>query len=473
MRIALINPAASITATYGVFSRLILPGIPLSIGFLAGYLRQQAGHEIKLVDEQLTSLDEAEHLSALTDFAPDVIGISCLTPLLGRTLELAVKFKAALPQAKIVAGNAHPTLLPDELLRHPAVDYVIRGEGELAFARFLEACATGAYNDVPGLSRRVEGKTVHNPAVEPLADLDLLPPFPYDLFAAQPEYYLGFHLSSRGCPYRCVFCASRYISGQRYRMQSAGRVVQDVAELLARYPLPYVNFVDDNFNVQRQRTVAICEGFLKRKLKFRWACQTRSDSLDAELLALMRRAGCSMISLGIETASARLLALMKKDETLEDSRRAVELIRAAGINVRGSFIIGMPTETREETRQTISWAETLRLDSASFSLATPFPGTELYDMVRAEGKEISWNTLFTAGGLGDNKLAYVPAAWTADELRRVQRKANVGYWLNARRLYKVLTGEISPYTVPHRVTLRELFMIAGILCRYLLAMVKK
>jgi radical SAM superfamily enzyme YgiQ (UPF0313 family) len=473
LKIALLNPSINIAKRYGIFKDFQIPVIPLGLGYLAGYIRDKGYNTIKIFDEQISSLENKQTFQSLIDFQPDIAGISCLTIHISRTFEIASKIREFLPHTKIIVGSAHPTLEPEYVIKNKTIDFILRGEGEKSFHSFLESFKTSDYSRVKGLSYMNNGQIIHNDDVVPIADLDILPTFPYYLFANEKSYELGRYVSSRGCPYRCIFCSSRYISGKKYRVHSAERVVDDLEMLVKKYGVKYVQFHDDNINFIKSRVQKICELILSRGLKFRWATQTRSDSLDLELLKLMKRAGCAMMGLGIETGSERLMKLIQKDETLEDHIKAVEMLKKAGINISGAFILGFPTETREETIQTINFAKRLKLDGAMFALAVPYPGTKLLDLVRKEGKALNWDSFSPSGGYGNNRLAYVPEGRNEEEMSNFQKKANVRHWLSLKRIYKIVVGEISPYAVPQRITLKELIKIIRFLIRYTLSLLKE
>ncbi len=445
-RVLLVYPSFDREEQYGDFADLVWKEIPLSLGFLAGYLRER-GVAIRIVDEQWGSLDEARIGELVAEFQPDLVGFSTLTPVFYRALELARLFKRASQELTVVLGNVHPTVFPEESLAEEAVDLVVRGEGEVTLWEILKSL-TGemALADVLGVSYRENGHCVHNEERPFQKDLDLFPGCAYDLIQeglpGRPAP--SVILTSRGCPYRCIFCSSRAVSGYTYRANSAERVLSDVQALVDAYGIPHLLFADDNFVVSRSRAVEICRLFIEHGLHrhLQWACQARGDAIDEELAPLLREAGCVQMSFGIETGSQRLLDLIDKKEQVEDNARAVELVHRAGIRTRGAFILGLPTETREESLGTIRFAKSLPLDIAKFALATPYPGTVLLDIARAEGAEIErdWSRLSTMAGLGHVEPCYVPQGRTASELERLQRRAHLAFYLRPAQIWAILRG---------------------------------
>ncbi len=480
IRIAFVFPVKKYETVFENFNTLTRLVVPLSFGYLTAYIREKGYNNIRIFDEQLSSLDDRQTFQSLIDYNPDILGITCYSPMYFRSLEIAKTIKELLPKVTIIVGGPQPTLEPESVIKNNNIDFIIRGEGELAFHAFLESFQSGDFSKVPGLAYKVNGQISHNENVVPIMDLDELPIFPYDLFSQEKRYHLGKYISSRGCPYRCKFCGSRYISGKRYRVHSPERVAEDLGIIVKKYGENYVMIYDDNFNISRDRTLRICELILSKGLKFKWLCQMRSDALsqnDAEsleLLKIMRKAGCDAIGIGFETGSARLLKEVGKDETIENHIKAIELIKKAKIYVRGQFIIALPTETKKETMETIQFANKHKLNAATFNTFVPFPGTQYYEELKNEGRIIKWEDLnLNAGMIGQNKLPYVPEGRTDEELLKMQRNANVLFWLNLRRIYNFVTGKVVPYGDPHRPLLKEILVIIQFSFKFFIKLFKK
>lgn len=474
MRIALINPEYSeedVDKNLGIFKIFKTPVLVPGLASLLAYVREKGFNDIKLFDEQIYPLNKEENLKQIINFKPDLIGITCLSNLLTRALEVAALMKKVFPEVSMIFGGAHPSLEPDSMIKEQNVDFLIRGEGENAFHQFLLNFETREFDKVPGLTYIDNGNVVHNQVSLPFEKLDFLPRFPFELFDKNREYYLGRYMSSRGCPFECTFCSSRWTSGMKYRYFSAERVVDDIEYIVKKYNLKFVDFIDDNFNVNKRRTHDICNMILARKLKFKWRCLTRSDAIDFETVSMMKEAGCYYIGLGFESGSERILKLMKKGETVEDHRKAVAIIKKAKIYVGGGFIIGFPTETVEETEKSLKLAHELKLDNPSYNLFVPFPGIKILDIVRQEGYVLDWKNLAApTWSFGSSKRKpYVPKGRTIEELSKIQRKQMVTTWLNVKRVYKFFIGRISPYGMPHVVTPKEIIILVVFLVKYTFA----
>lgn len=448
----LINPRST---KFGIFDKYVPLSVPMGVGYLAAYLLS-CNKEADIFDEHAEPLTEGALQKAAAKMTkPRLFGISSLTACIHRTYEIAKMIKGMYPDSKIIVGGIHPTVLPDEVLSHPEIDFIARGEGEEILSRFYDAFASGGdFSSILGLSFRREGRIAHNPDA-PLPDLDKLPPFPYGLFDSHAKRYnFGFIASSRGCPYDCIFCSQRSISGQRFRYVPEPIVIEEIELLLGRYGQTHINFVDDNFTANRQRVRQLCDAMIERGFHKRatFDCQTRADAVNEEILLHLKRAGFRFINFGLETASERLMVLLNKRETVAQNIEAVRLAKKLGFGVSGTFIFGLPTETRQERWQAYRLAKELRLDYVRFNNATPYPGTQLYEMAKRENRlyvEEDWQNLNACASLVQDTqtqthLAYVPLGCEESELRRDVVKANLFFSLQPARILGLLVKRVGP-----------------------------
>ncbi len=309
--VLLVNPAIDKEKKYGkLVSMLLTPSVPLSIVFLGSFLEKQ-GYGVQLFDEQIEWLTENRIQDIVNEFHPDVIGFTCTTPGMARAHEIAADIKKINPEIKVVMGNIHPTVLPEETLRDPHVDLVVRGEGEFTFLEYLKALELGGdVTKIEGISCRLNGSYNHTENRSYIKDLDVFPPVNWKLLTDYNDsYIIEWILTSRGCPYKCVFCSARSISGFKYRFNSPQRVIAEVDNVVNNHSAKFFSFADDNFVVRKDRTKEICQLLIERGYhkQTTWLCQTRADAVDEQLLELMREAGCEYISFGIETGTQRLL----------------------------------------------------------------------------------------------------------------------------------------------------------------------
>jgi anaerobic magnesium-protoporphyrin IX monomethyl ester cyclase len=459
MRVLLVNPPYDIKRYMGGLAKVGWVFPPIGLLYIASYLRKhQPAWDVRIYDSQVAEQDFREFLDELK---PDIVGITCQSALVYSALETAHIVKQGNPKVLVAVGGVHASLRPQDLLGSENVDVVVRGEGEETFleigAAFQEQ---GSFADIPGISYRGSlPDLIHNPDRAITADLDGYPMpaldlVPIEKYRISPDMRtgsrLGLIITSRGCPYDCMFCANKLLTKRTYRLRSIPSVIEEIEYYLEHYQINQLMIFDDNFAVDKKRTLELCAEFVRRgyPAKFNWWTEARVDVLDEEILTAMKRAGCSIISLGLESGSQRLLDLIKKNITLEQTRKTVELIHAAGIKSRASFILGLPSETREESRQTIRFAYSLPLDQVRFSIATPFPGTELWDIAVQEGRidpeNIDWTKLSLMGGYADFLPLYFPEGRSAEEMKRLQRRANLLFFLRPRIIIGYLSRIKSP-----------------------------
>ena len=448
----LINPKST---KFGIFQRYVPLSVPIGVGYLAGYLLEN-GRKAEVIDEHIDPLSRQVLSRLLGKLSPPYIfGISTLTACAQRSYEIAGQIKHWYPDSAIILGGIHPTVLPEEALGNTAVDFVVRGEGEGILLELYDAIKNRRdCSGIKGLSYKSGGKLIHNPPAE-LPVLDSFPPFPYHLFeSGLGKYNFSFISSSRGCPYECIFCSQRSISGKRFRYVSEEVVLGEIGLLINRYNQGHINFVDDNFTVDKQRVTSLCRGMIERGFqeKATFDCQTRADAVNDEILFLLRRAGFRVINYGLETASERLMLLLNKRETVAENIAAVKLTQKHGFGVSGTFIFGLPTETKIERWQSYRLAKDLDLDYVRFNNATPYPGTRLYEIAKSEGRlfvEDGWANLNACASLVQDSidaspLPYLPAGCDEKELKKDIIKANLLFSLRPARVFKLLTKRIGP-----------------------------
>lgn len=451
-KVLLILPHFSEKRHYGSMSKVAPSLLPVSLVYLAGYLEQQ-GYPVRIFDGQIETMSESTIKAVLTEFKPDVVGVTCMTPMVVETHLVAACVKAFRKDLPVVVGGIHASVMPDDVLTDGNIDVIVRGEGEITFHELIEAFRSGAeLGSIAGLTYRSGDQIVSTPNRPLLEDLDSLP-----LPARHLVNYEGYHqvpdavfakplreiLTSRGCPFQCIFCSARLMSGFKYRYHSPGRVLEEVDLLVNQYGARQIAVLDDNFVVERQRTIDICEGLMRRGLHKRlvWTTAARADQVDLELLKLMKRAGFVLVSFGVETGTARLLKMIQKSETMEQIRQAVDWSHQAGLKVRGTLILGLPTETVADSRATIEWAKALNLDFAKFSLATPYPGTVLYDLALKQGMKVNdWSHFSSMAGFADYDPVYVPEGRDAKEMSNLQKQAMKEFYLRPKQIFSLLAN---------------------------------
>jgi len=411
---------------------LIEPVPPLGVGYLAAVL-ERAGVDVKVFDLSAKDMSDDELAAAMRHFDPQLIGISTITQQFPHAAAASRVARAACPRALVVMGGVHPSFTDEETLAAcPEVDAVVRGETE-GMALDLAAAAAGERElaSVPSVSYRGPGGEVRRtPSPEPPQDLDALPfparhLFPMDRYQARTSY--GSVCTARGCPGRCLFCVSWVFMGSRYRTRSIDNVMDEVeSELLGRYGYRSMYIVDDTFTLSRERTLEFCSALVRRGLGMEWACNTRADCLDDELLDAMRESGCKKLMLGLESTHESTLKLLRKNITAEQVRRATEMCHRHGIVVNLAFMLGLPGETPQMMKESIDFVASINLGPRQeITPLSPYPGSELFERAAEFGMRL------VVKDWGEYDHAIFPAV----ETRECPRQEMIGVWTHiARRL---------------------------------------
>jgi radical SAM superfamily enzyme YgiQ (UPF0313 family) len=382
--VTLVNPAAPPLAV------MHMPFALIGLGYLGAVLEKK-GYEVDLIDCQLLKLPSEDFRSEIIKRQPNVVGVTSSTLTYQNALKLVKIAKEACPNCITVAGGPHVTFWDDKALQEcPELDVVVRKEGENTFLELVQRIEAGeSFHDVIGTTCRKEGEIVKNPDRPYIEDLNSLPfparhLWPMERFRTYEDIlYLA---TSRGCVYWCEFCSTVRMHGRKYRMRSPGNVVDELEFLHKTYNISKFTFCDDAFTVDQPRTEALCNEILKRGLKIEWNCGTRVDMLTRDLLVKMKEAGCISVWFGVESGSQQVLDAMKKGITPELTMKVLGWVREVGIKPVPNVILGFPGETKESAWETIKFVEKIAPDEVGFyNVATPFPGTPMYDMVKEKG----------------------------------------------------------------------------------------
>jgi radical SAM superfamily enzyme YgiQ (UPF0313 family) len=394
MKFAFINPGFSTAWTHTVTAPASWP--PLGLVYIATLLKSK-NFEVVLLDHAAAQISIEEVVKWVEKEDPDALGFSTLSSS-GKTAALiAEKVKEKNPDIKIVFGNYHATFNARRILEtYPFVDVVVRGEGEITCLELAEAFEKGSeLNNVRGIVFRKEGKVIFTSDRPLIKNLDALP-FP-DRSLLKKEYKSSIVtidfatekfttvVSSRGCPYRCRFCACSAFAQGIWRPRSAENIAQEL-ELLNSQGYKQFLFVDDNFALNPKRVLKLCDIIRKNKIDAEWIYDARVDGVSLEVLRETVKAGCKVLFFGIESANQRILNYYNKGITPQQSLTAVKVARRAGIDVLvGSFVVGSPDETREEIMQTFNFAKKLDLDLPVFRVLELHPGTPLWLELASKG----------------------------------------------------------------------------------------
>ena len=390
MKVLLIQPNYRRIYAYAKKKEITPIFPPLGLAYIAAVLKKN-NVEVKILEANALDLTHSQIEKEIENYSPNIVGITSTTSLIEEAHELARLCKK---EIKVIIGGIHASSMPQETLeKFERFDYLVRGEGEFAMLEFVLG---ENISKIKGLSYRKNGKIVHNTERELNEKLDELP-FPARELLPMDKYFSAgskqkpsdYILSSRGCPYQCLFCADHLVHGRKFRFRSPESIIAEVEEIYKRCARDW-DFVDDNFTLFIDRVEKFCNLMIEKGLnkKMSWRCSNgiRVDRINPELLRKMKNAGCYMVSLGIESGNEEILKKMKKSIDLEKVRTAVKWCKEAGIETRGLFMFGNFGEDEKTMKDTINFAKSLDLDTATFHITIPFPNTDYWKIIKEEGE---------------------------------------------------------------------------------------
>lgn len=448
MRVLLVSPPyhpdGYVAGRGGRFLKYVVNLVPpLGLLSLAAVLERD-GHTVALHDAALATVEEIA--ARAREFHPDLIGISATTPSLRSARTAAARLRADHPGKTLVIGGAHPSAVPDDLVHLPEFDLLVRGEGEEP----LRALARGADPaTTPGMVARLpDGGLRYGPDPQRIANLDDLPLPAYHLIPPLREYIptaascrampLATVMTSRGCPAHCTFC-DRAVFGQQVRRRSVAHVLAEIDWLVREQGVREIRFFDDTFTFHPEWVRELCAALARRRPRLPWTCLTRVDRADPDLFRVMHDAGCWQVLFGLESGDDAILTLLRKGTTVAQNRAAVRLARAAGLEVRGDFLVGVPGETVAALAATLRFAVEEKLDFAHFNRFEPFPGTDLYrDEYAAKGRAPDWDEFRSVQDVG--QIFFTPEGMTREEYTAVLRGLSRRFYLRPAYILQRLRG---------------------------------
>jgi len=438
MKFAFVSPSPAPESV----GKIEAPWPPLGVLYCAGVLVNN-GIEVSVLDQAARGFSSKQVLNWVKREDPDILGFSVLITSYKQALNLARQAKEENPNLTIAFGNYHATFNAERILKkYPFVDVVVRGEGEntaLELANCLRR--KRSLKEVAGLTFRNDGHVVSTPDAPLIGNIDALPIPDRDLLGAEyTSEIFGIEVatrrftsivSSRGCPFRCSFCGCRKFARGVWRPRSVESIMKEF-QLLYSQGFRQFLFVDDNFTLNLRRVVKLCREIRKEKMDIEWLCDSRVDNCRQDVFREMTRAGCRLLYFGVESANQRILDYYRKGTTPDQTRRAVESARKAGVDIIvGSFIVGAPDETRGEIQNTLRFAHELDIDVPQLNILGAFPGTD------------SWNDMVAKGFIGEEKYweqgVYVsqvsPHAVPFEEVRQMVFEYFQTFYLRPKKLF--------------------------------------
>ncbi len=378
---------------------------PLGLCAMAAVLLEE-GHEVEIMDCPVNNYIQSDVVKKVRQFKPDMVGIAAVTSLYDKTMAISKTIKEKFPSILVLIGGPHTKLNPEKILKETKANVVLVGDADITV---IDIAKNKEKYMEPQI---VQGEMVKDIDTLPyparhLVDMSLYTSLPNN-WKRSPNVFQV--MCTRGCPFRCTFCASAN-SGNRRR--SVKHVIGELKQLKKEYNIQEIAFWDDIFTVDRNWVMEFCQALKDENIDIAWTCETRLNLLESEMLKAMKETGCWNIFFGIEAGDQELLDNIKKGTNLDLIRKGIQMVKDAGIEIRGSFMLGLPGETPEKAQKTIDFAIELDCDYTQFSLCTPFPGTELYGTFDKWGKFVDrsnknqtiWEPVFIPKGYsGPNEL---------------------------------------------------------------------
>jgi anaerobic magnesium-protoporphyrin IX monomethyl ester cyclase len=415
------------------------PFTPLGLGYLAAVLEKNQ-YKIDVIDCQALGFTYEEFRSEISKRQPEIVGITSTTLTYKSALQIAKIAKEVWPNCLTLLGGSHVSFWDDKALQEcPSLDIVVRKEGENTMLELAERVEAGKnYHDVLGITCRKDGEIVKNPDRAYIENLDGLPFPAHHLW---PIERLRKHgtvifplMTSRGCIYWCDFCTAVRMFGRRYRMRSPKNVVEELEYLQKTFGAHQFTFYDDAFTVDQERAAEICREIKKRKMKIEWDCETRVDMVTKELLRTMKEAGCFAVWFGVESGSQNVLDAMRKGISTAQTIRAFKWAREVGLMTVANVVLGFLGETKETIWETVKFIDRIKPSDVGYYIATPYPGTPLYEHVVEDGllTTTDFNKFDTATPVFD------VGTMTGEELREMRERAFQRFYLRPRYFFSMI-----------------------------------
>ena len=407
-------------------------GIPLGLTYLSAFVNDPQRIEVRILNCGDDTLSHASVIETIRQEKPHVVGATVYTYQANEILSFLKAVKQIDRSILTVIGGPHPTAVPAETARDASVDVVVRGEGEITFKSLIDRFEKKEnYDDLDGIAFLRNGKVIVNKPRDFIDDLDTLPlPMWQDLpihTYNSPEYghprmnkknFMNM-IATRGCPYQCIFCGAANVWGRKVRKHSPARIVEEVRILHQEYGVHSLRFADSTFTIDRNWIFEFCDILQSLDMDVAWSANARANTIDEQILVEMKKAKCMTLSIGVESGDENVLRINKKHQDLNQVKLAFQAMRKVGIFSSAYFMIGCLGETKESIKKTREFALELDPDQVSVSAyATPYPGTEFYDIAKKEAKieDVPWEKFHHS-----RNIIYIPQGLTESDIEEGKR----------------------------------------------------
>lgn len=382
---------------------------PIGLLYISSVLKN-AGYDVSYLDANFNKKSIQDIVEFVEKNKPQFVGMNIVLPNIEVVLNTASAIKEK-NDVKIILGGPGATLFNYELIKHPSIDYIVSGEGESTIVELLEGIMSNNLSHVKGISYKQEGKIFHNEKGERIKELDTLPfpdatEIPKEIINRSGTVSM---FTSRGCPNQCTFCSTPAIWEGKVRARSADSIIDEIKYYEKHFKFKEVYFLDDTFTLNKKRVYDFIEKYRAEKLdqKYSWKCLSRVNTIDKEIATAMKESGCYHISFGIESGSPKILKEIKKNISLYQAKKALEICKDVGIQTRAFFMIGFPNETPEDIKQTLEYACNCGADDIAINVVKAYPGTEMYKSFK--------------GQIGSN-FSYKQVKFSKDPVNEVEKR---------------------------------------------------
>lgn len=432
---------------YGSLGKAAGRYFPLGLGYIAAYLRRYGDHKVQMFEPEAQGLTYNDLGEIIKKNTPDVVGLTCSTPNFIRAIELA-KIVRKNSKAKIIIGGVHASALPEFIVKNypDLIDCVVVGEGEITMHELINAYQNNScIREINGIAYKRDDAVIRNKCRPFIEDVDSIP-FPARDLIPQKLFTPNVHnaryrncltmLTSRGCPFNCSFCASRIVSGRRYRAHSAEYVLEEMQMLKRDYNAEQIIITDDTFTVDRERLIKICKGMIDKRINLEWFCFSQVNMVNKEILKIMKRAGCYNIGFGVESAEESVLKRLGKPIRPKKVLETIKIANEVGLKTQAFYIFGTYGETKKQMENTVRFAKKVNATLAFFNMLVPYPGTREFQHFfhSIPLNEIEWGHFVAVGEHCVLKNSDVSSC----EIEKLIARAHIEYYINPLRIARLL-----------------------------------
>lgn len=451
MDVLLINPFPK---AKGINEATIEP--PIGLAYLAAVLERD-GFESSIIDANILRLENRAVLNRIKDLKPKLIGISLNVVTAASGIELSRNCKSMFPGIPVILGGPFPTSLPEATLKISLADGIVLGEGEETLLEVMRRHRDNGhiFKDIEGVIYTEKGDILYNKPRQLIDNLDLLPFPDYNKLPnllmyksrARKRPVAGI-FTSRGCPFHCVYC-NKNIFTDKFRKRSAVNVVEEIGYLVNKFNVRQIDILDDNFSLDLERAHRIFELLIEKKYHLAVNIQNgmRAEQVDEEIIRKMKDAGVFKVSFGVESGDERVLKIIKKDLDLDKVLEATRLMKEAGIIVYGNFMLGLPGDTKDSMQKTIDFAKKMNPDIANFMITIPFPGSELYDWIKKEGKFLVDIEHGVSSGFYGGQVFFALNGLDPQEVLFYYKKAYRDFYMQFSKIVDIIASPRSLYEI--------------------------